>query len=186
VVEYSDRKKLLVNGVQQSGPEVEGYWTFAFSRHALPTADDVKRILVVGVGGGTVIRRLHSFYPKAAMTAVDIDEAIIGTAKTYFGLGDQDWLSFAVCDAATFATPIAYDLVIVDLYVGREIPMFIHGEAFAESMRRWTAKNGTLIINYLHDGEYGNRSEILMRRLNKHFGTVRAADMTYNRFIFAQ
>src|SRR5690349_204935 len=52
----------------------------------LALSGEPRRILVVGVGGGTLPTFLRRHYPDAAIDAVDIDPDVVQVAKAYFGL----------------------------------------------------------------------------------------------------
>ncbi|MFY0531814.1 spermidine synthase [Nannocystis pusilla] len=48
--------------------------------------DDPRRLLVVGLGGGTMIRYLHSRVPAAQIDAVEIDPEVVRLAGEWFGV----------------------------------------------------------------------------------------------------
>src|SRR3989344_462699 len=75
--------KLLVNGSRQSGPNIRKLWERAFRAFRLDAVGTIKSILVLGIGGGTVIELLSARFPTAAITAVDVDQTIIDIAKDY-------------------------------------------------------------------------------------------------------
>ena len=62
----------------------------------------MRRILVLGVAGGTIIRLLHDAYPTAEIIGVDIDRVMIELGKKYFGLKNIPKLTFIVDDAKDF------------------------------------------------------------------------------------
>lgn len=186
VVSYG-KKKLLVNGIQQSGPMIEGFWNFAFGSVTLPEKGSVKSILVLGVGGGTVIGKLEQMYPDATITGVDIDEAIIKIGRSHFGLSGKRKLTLVTEDAKAYIARIkkSYDFVIADLYIGRDIPAFESSELFIKNCKRVLRRGGHLLINFLHDSEYGKRAKTLYDVLKKDFQKVEIADLPYNRFFMA-
>lgn len=188
VVVDNGKKKLLVNGIQQSGPMIEGFWNFAFSHLPMPAVTTVHSILVLGVGGGTVIHKLHTRYPDANITGVDIDEQIISIGRNQFGLSDIKKLNLVVSDAVIYVRTNRkkYDFIIVDLYIGRDIPDFESSAPFVSLLRANLQKHGSLVFNFLHDGESEKRSKILNSLLKQLFTRVVYADLTYNRFFFAQ
>src|SRR3990170_5760994 len=107
VVEESGKPKLLVDGSRQSGGYVEWLWKKAFAAFKLGSGLKgpqglIPTILVLGVGGGTVIHLLHKRYPDAHITAVDIDPKMIEIGKRFFALGTIPNLSLVVADAEKF------------------------------------------------------------------------------------
>ncbi len=181
--------KLLVNGSRQSGPYIRGLWEKAFTRFPLKDIGGVKTILVLGLGGGTVIELLAKRYPTANITAVDIDPAMIAIAKEYFGIDKIPNVRLVRADAKQFverAKKDAYDLVIVDLFIGREIPGFVESEQFYRSLKEVRTPDGVIILNYLRELEYQKKSDTLFSALNALFGDVHDFPLANNRFFFAR
>src|ERR1043166_8518655 len=48
---------------------------------------DIKRVLVLGLGAGSIAVYLHRFVPDAAIDAVELDPGVIEVARKYFALG---------------------------------------------------------------------------------------------------
>ena len=186
VVSYG-KKKLLVNGIQQSGPMIAGFWNFAFGNVSIPERSSVASILVLGVGGGTVIGKLQSLYPDASITGVDIDPRIIKVGQSHFGLSDVPRLTLVSADARIYVTKSnkKFDFIIADLYIGRDIPAFESSVAFLKHTKSLLTSRGRVLINYLHDGLYEKRAKELERRLKKEFKHVEKASLPYNLFFMA-
>ena len=47
---------------------------------------DIKRVLVLGLGAGSIPDYLHRFLPDATIDTVELDPGVIDVAKKYFGL----------------------------------------------------------------------------------------------------
>jgi len=176
VIEESGKLKLLVNGSRQSGVYIEWLWKKAFSVFGLGS---YQSILVLGVGGGTVIHLLHKRYPDAYITAVDIDPTMIDIGVKYFGLGGVPNLTLVTADAKNFKITRAYDLVVVDLFIGRHIPDFVSSVAFLKRL-----EGSTVIINYLRELEYKEKSQKLQTLLEKIFPVVKNYQIARNSFYF--
>lgn len=180
------RMRLLVNGIEQSGAAVQKFWQFAYSSFPWPTR--AASVLVLGVGGGTVIHMLRSRYPESAITAVDVDPEIVRLSRGYFGLGDMEKLTLTVSDAGKFLARRGrkFDLIVSDLYVGRDIPGFESSVPYVRAAKKRLAPGGAFVINFLHDGDYAVRAGRLANTLRREFADVRSADLPYNRFFFAR
>src|SRR4030042_2787740 len=79
------RRSLLVGGISQSGHSVEKLWQKPLkliTGHQSP----VTKILILGLGAGSVAKIIHNFFPKAKMTGVEIDPMMIEIGKKYFDL----------------------------------------------------------------------------------------------------
>mgnify|MGYP001613220136 CR=1 FL=1 len=176
VVEESGKFKLLVNGSRQSGRYIEWLWKKAFAAFGLGSC---RSILVLGVGGGTVIHLLHKRYPKALITAVDIDPKMIEIGKKYFGLSRVPNLELVIADAKDYNKTAEYDLIVVDLFIGGNIPDFVSSVAFLKRL-----EGSVVIINYLRELEYREKSQKLKSMLEKIFSVVKNYQIARNSFYF--
>ncbi|KKU25068.1 MAG: Spermine synthase [Microgenomates group bacterium GW2011_GWA2_46_16] len=144
--------KLFVNGSWQSGPYIRKLWNHAFRKFKIDTFKNIRTILILGVGGGTVIELLARRHPNATITAVDIDETIIDIARRYFHADTITNLRVVCGDAKVFVrSGNRYDLVIVDLFIGPKIPEFVSLPSFQKDLYRITKSDGYCCINYLRE-----------------------------------
>lgn len=189
VNEEHGRYKLLVNGSRQSGSYIEMLWKRAFRAFEMAPNPAVKKILVLGVGGGTVIHMLHTWYPNASIVGVDIDQKILDIGKTYFGLSSMSHLQLDCMDANIAVFDFAkkvhqYDLVIIDIFSGRYIPEFVSSKAFLKKIVTLLSPNGIVLINFLRELEYKEKSDQLDRALKALFCYVRDYPIVRNRFFY--
>lgn len=183
--------RLLVNGSWQSGPYIRKLWTSAFRKFGIDALQNIRTILVLGVGGGTVIELLAKRFPHATITAVDIDPTMIAIAKDYFGVDKYLNVHLERGDANVFVTQsgkkgTAFDLVIVDLFIGPTIPEFVSSTPFLNNLHAIVTPGGHLVINYLRELEYREKSDELMLRLNALWGHVEDMNLYNNRFFLAK
>lgn len=184
--EYGKRK-LLVNGSVQSGRYIQSLWKRAFKAFGIPKDRKWNDILVLGVGGGTVIELLHGQFPKARITGVDIDTVIIDIAKKYFLTGDIAYINFTVADAMKFVqeNTSTYGCIIIDIFIGNEVPEFVKTTSFITLCKQRLSPNGAVCINYLQDREYGEKSNEFHQVLKSIFSNVCDFRIANNRFFFA-
>lgn len=189
--EEKGKYKLLVNGSSQSGEYIKKLWQHALSSFRIYPSPDVRKILVLGVAGGTVIHLLRGLYPDATIEGVDVDSRMIEIGKKYFSLGRFNGLTLIESDANVFITSAVekknhWDMVVVDLYVGASIPAFVGEEQFLENVRKVLTRNGAVLINYLREYEYEKLSDILLAKLERIFHSVRDAKIKFNRFFYCR
>jgi spermidine synthase len=184
--EYGKRK-LLVNGSVQSGRYIQSLWKKAFHAFGISKNTQWNTILVLGVGGGTVIELLHGQFPKACITGVDIDTVIIDIAKKYFLTGDIAYINFTVADAMKFVRQhtSTYDCIIIDIFVGNEVPEFVKTTSFITLCKQRLSPNGAVCINYLQDRQYREKSDEFNQVLRSTFSKVCDFRIANNRFFFA-
>lgn len=191
---------LVVNHVIQSGTGFTRIWRkvfkhFDLSRHSRPSASlrlnpggnlAIKNIAVIGVGGGDVLHLLRDEFPLAHITAVDIDEKVIHIAKEYFGLNEMKNIALVVQDAQDFVKKQkTYDLIVLDLYIGNDIPPFLASRAFLTDVKKRLSAQGAVVVNFLKASEGASNGgfEMVARSI---FSSVSSFDIAYNRFFLAR
>jgi len=103
------------NGLTQSGGIVETIWKQTLRKLRIKK-EEIRNILILGLGGGTVAKLLRKKYPKAKIVGVEIDPVMIELGKKYLNL-DKYNIDFKITDATKIKIK-EYDLVIVDMYLG--------------------------------------------------------------------
>lgn len=124
---------------------------FYFDYYALvPSllAQPLERVLLVGLGGGTIANQIHHFHPTAAIDAVEIDPEVIAIARRFFSLSDtvrvhnQDGRIFVANSRSR------YDVIVVDAYAEQVyIPFHLTTVEFFRDVKRSLAAGGILAMN---------------------------------------
>lgn len=181
-------KRLLVNGICESGEEVRKFWTYAIPTLGIDTLSKIKKILVLGVAGGTIISDFHKIFPNAAIIGVEIDSVMISVGKQYFGIDEIPNFHIICADAEKFVKrdhKIVFDLIVIDLYIARDIPSFVSRASFIRQVYALLNPKGSVFINYLKELDNPLDKKSLSHVLRDTFQTVRVADYQYNRFFLA-
>ncbi|MEK7060734.1 MAG: methyltransferase domain-containing protein [Patescibacteria group bacterium] len=181
VVEEALTYKLLVNGATETGPYIRKLLLYAFKKFNISKEKNVNNILVLGVAGGAIIHMLHDMYPKAYITGVDIDAVMIEIGNKYFELSSIKKLKLVVEDAKDYVKncKTIYDCVVIDLFIGRDIPAFVSKIYFLRRVKKLLSSSGFVFINYLKELEYP-------KALEKEYNSVVHYDKDYNRFFLAK
>jgi spermidine synthase len=131
-----------------------------------------RRVLFVGLGGGTAPSRFHHDYPEAAIEVVEIDPAVVDTARTLFGLPDDARLKVHVMDGRLWLrrTTQRYDLVILDTYLIDTIPFHLVTREFFEEVAARLAPGGVVASNVI--GAVRGPESRLFRAIYKTFRSV--------------
>ncbi|MFP4182742.1 MAG: methyltransferase domain-containing protein [Thiohalospira sp.] len=75
------------------------------------------RVLLIGLGGGSLVRYLLARLPRTTITAVDSDPEMPVIARRWFGLPEDPRLAVHVGDGADWLNPGAdWDLILVDAF----------------------------------------------------------------------
>jgi spermidine synthase len=115
--------------------------------------DTPKRILMLGLGGGSIPTYLGRFMPEAAITTVEIDPGVIDAAKSYFGLRENERMRYRAADGRVFLhrNRELYDLILLDAYRGGYVPFHLLTREFYQLVRQRLAPGGAAAFN-VHDG----------------------------------
>lgn len=147
-VGWRDGKKVLDNGpVNYSYGGLQQVLNYGLDQISLAS---VRSVLVLGMGGGSVIESLRTKYKYTyPIVAVEIDPVVIKIAEDEFGITKYDDLKVVCADAATFLeeTEQNFDLIIVDLFIGQHVPERFYGKAFWQDIEKHTNKNGKILFN---------------------------------------
>jgi spermidine synthase len=111
-----------------------------------------EKILIVGLGGGTMSNTLHQLYPQALIENVEIDPSVIKVARQYFGFFENDKVTSKVQDGRIFVKRAAmkkqkYDWIILDAFNGDYIPEHLLTKEFLQETKTLLSKNGVLSAN---------------------------------------
>jgi spermidine synthase len=111
---------------------------------------EMNHILVLGVGGGSVIKTLtEEFRYKGKITGVEIDKEIIEIANSFFKLNEVQNLEIVIDDAFEFIlkTKLKYDLIIIDIFQDTKMPNFLFEGFFLSRIDTLLNENGIILFN---------------------------------------
>ena len=133
----------LVNQSERSRRSAAALRADHDGRHALPAK--TKKILMLGLGGGSISTYLGALHAGAAIDTVEIDRRVIETAKNYFGLRETERVRYLDGDGRVFLnrSKELYDLILLDAYRGGYVPFHLldqgvlhAGQAAPDARRR--------------------------------------------------
>jgi len=116
-------RRLYTNGVfhTQYNPArvvTGGIWDLLMIPAFFKPVEEVKRVLVLGVGGGSVIRQLNRFVSPEHIIGVELNPVHLYVARKYFGV-DHSEAELIEADAVSWLKDYdgpAFDLIIDDLF----------------------------------------------------------------------
>jgi len=111
-----------------------------------------ERILIIGLGGGTMSNTLHQIFPRAVITNVEIDPAVIKVARSYFDFFENEHVTSVAQDGRIFVKRAAikqkkYDWIIFDAFNGDYIPEHLMTQEFLQETKQLLSENGVLAAN---------------------------------------
>ena len=134
-----------------------------------------QRILVVGLGGGTLPATLARLLPDADIDAVEIDPAVVRVAADWFGFQPGPRLHVATEDGRTFVRRMGregrhYDLVMLDAYDQQYIPEHMLTLEFLQEVRALLAPGGVVAANTFSASRlYDNESVTYARAYGSYY-----------------
>lgn len=158
VIEDDDgvrRLRFERDGVDQSAvvPGRPDELVFAYTRGliaALAMKPDVDKVLIIGLGGGSLPMFLRRHLPNALIDVVDIDPVVLDVARNDLGFLEDERLVVHIDDGRHFVentTRGPWDLVILDAYGPDEIPLHLATRTFYEAVRQRLTPGGIVAAN---------------------------------------
>lgn len=180
VTEFMGKTTLYCGEVTQSGGFTVKMWEEALKRvQSRSNRDRVQSCLVLGLGGGTVIRMLEKSFSKIRITAVDIDPVMVRIAQKHFFTGTSPHTSVVVADALDYVSreyKNKFDLIIVDLYLGKLNPAKSHGRDFLANIKKLLEERGLVLFNANYQSGKMKEYDSFLARCRELFDRVEEID----------
>jgi len=158
VVENLGVRRLIAAGFTQSqNLRADGrtglyYWDSLVPEEVSLAAD--ARVLLLGLGAGTVAKIITHRFGPVAIDGVEIDPLMVSLGQKYFAL-DEPNLNIIIADAASFVKEarFKYDLICLDIFLGGVVPKEFESEEFFTDVRELLRDEGLLAINKIFSGQ---------------------------------
>lgn len=77
----------------------------------------IRRVLMIGIGGGSALKQFLANYPDVTIDAVEVDPLVVKVAREHFGVKDDPRLRMHVADGRVFLkrSRETWDLIVVDV-----------------------------------------------------------------------
>ncbi len=138
--------------------------------------------LHIGGGAFTLPRYIDSTRPGSSNTVIEIDPAVVDTAKTDFGLRETPSIDARVGDARVLARderPGSFDFVIGDAFSGRSVPWHLTTREFLEELRGLLRPGGVYLMNVIDPQfEFARAEAKTLRQVFRHVALLRMPGAT--------
>lgn len=164
---YNGKKMLNTKDANYSYGSLQKILEYALSKIEF---DNVKHVLILGLGGGSVISSLRKKFDfNGGIQAVDIDEKIIAIAKNDFDICTSHNLMISKYDAYKFVkkNDKKHDLIIIDLFINNEVPDQFYSVIFCENISKLVNENGYFIFNLGLKGKMTEKTEQVIAYFEK-------------------
>ncbi|HCX15098.1 MAG TPA: spermidine synthase [Rhodospirillaceae bacterium] len=118
----------------------------------LAMVPDPSRILIIGLGGGTLPMALRNILPNVNLDVVEIDPAVVGVARKYFGYKEDAKLRTHTEDGRIFVKKAllsgsTYDLIMLDAFEEDYIPEHLLTVEFLQEVKSLLTPGGVVAAN---------------------------------------
>ena len=115
----------------------------------LAFAHNPRRMLIVGLGGGTLPRFFHSHFPEMTIDIVELDRDVLAVAKEYCGFEEDARMRVHVDDGRDFieGSEGGYDVIVLDSFDTDAIPRHLATLEFLAAVRKALAPAGITVAN---------------------------------------
>lgn len=130
------------------------YTQFMFLSYAFRPAQE--RVLIVGLGGGSMVHFLKKFDPELKVDVVEIDPAVVDLARRFFGVTTAGNVKIITADAFKYIageTP-KYDVIYMDAFLkpseetdSTGKPLNLNTVQFYRDLQSHLTKDGVVVFN---------------------------------------
>jgi spermidine synthase len=112
---------------------------------------DAKKMLLIGLGGGSIPKKVNQVFPNLEIDAVELDPEVIKLAKDYFHVKEHKNLRLHAADGRLFLTRTQqqYDIIMLDAYFTDAMPFHLATKQFFELAQRKLTPNGIIVANLI-------------------------------------
>lgn len=148
------------------------------------------RILIVGLGGGTLPTSLAQLFPDAYIDVVELDPAVLKVARAYFDFEPSANMRVFEQDARVWvkraaAMPTRYDLIMLDAFNGEYIPEHLMTREYLLETRELLVDGGVLASNTFAISQLYHNESVTYAEVFGTYYNLRSPDSA-NRVIIAR
>ncbi len=131
---------------------------------------DPKRVLIAGLGGGTIPLVLSELFPSASIDVIEIDESVARVANEFFFFEETDLMRVHINDARVFIKRAAlkeekYDYIVLDAFSGDYIPEHMLTQEFLEEVKQVLTPDGVVVANTFSTSRFYDHESVTYQRV---------------------
>lgn len=192
VWQQGKERVLEIGGYPQSvNPEAKNLENRFWGRMAEESAKRVinpEAILILGLGGGTVVHLLAQKFPGILVDGVDLDPVVVEVGERFFDLKVIPNLQVIIADAYELVKKpesynlraTVYSIVIIDLFLGGGWSSELDAAGFHKEVKDLLAEGGVAVFNRVS----GFDRKHFRVSLSKVFAKIEEVEVGYKSFPF--
>lgn len=111
-----------------------------------------RRILVAGLGGGTIPSLMWELFPDAEIDVLEVDPAVVKVAERFFNFQPDERMRVHEVDARVFIKRAGlrrqqYDYIMLDAFSGEYIPEHLLTAEFLQEVADILSEDGIVVAN---------------------------------------
>lgn len=115
-----------------------------------------KHVLMIGLGGGSLVKFCHCHLPTSRLTVVEIDADVIALRPQFYIPPDDARLQVVNQDGAIYLDHMVRsdertDVILVDAYDQNGLALAVRQRSFLDNARRVLAPHGIFVMNLVAD-----------------------------------
>ena len=133
---------------------------------------EAKRILFVGLGGGSAPKRMWRDFPNLQLQVVELDPEVVSAAYRWFALPRSNRLQVDTEDGRRWLTKHdeRWDVIVLDAFYSDSVPFHLTTHEFMELVQRRLAPGGVVVANMI--GSVTGTQSKLLRSMVRTYRTV--------------
>lgn len=115
-----------------------------------------EKVLIVGLGGGSMVHFLQHYDPEVQIDVVEIDPAVVSIAEDYFGVSSEGTVKIMTADGFDYlrTTEEKYDVIYMDAFLkpsdetdSTGAPLRLHSAPFYDAVKERLEPGGVVVFN---------------------------------------
>jgi spermidine synthase len=129
-----------------------------------------KQILIIGLGGGSLVKYCHRYLPTTRITAVEIDPVVLALRSQFLVPPDDDRLTVIQADGADHVAQMVdrgerINAILVDAYDHTGIANAVVERSFIENTKQILGTNGVFVMNLVAESADAKRHVETVRQV---------------------
>ena len=134
----------------------------------------IRRVCVIGLGGGSFQRAFARLRPDAEIDSIEIDPVVRDVAREYFLYRESDRVRTVISDGRVYLSRPgpSYDLIVLDAFHSTGVPFHLTTREFFQAVRRRLSPDGIFAANFVGQlmGGEGRLFWATYRTIRRQFG----------------
>ncbi len=146
-----------------------------------------QRILIIGLGGGSLLKHCFEEFPDALIDVVEINPQVLALRQEFLIPPDGGRLRTFPCDVLEFLPQcqLRYDLILLNAFDGKGMVQTLNTDSFYQHCQRCLSEHGVMALNiWGKQSVLSERLLALSKLFNQQLSLKRSPD-SYNLLVYA-